>query len=109
MRQQCLICGSALVLWVAPASGYAASVIGDDCTFKGFALHGKVQIVESFPDIKVKIVDSYPDLKVRVVTSFADKCGMWTFVESFPDIKIQYVDSFPDLKIQMVTSYPGLP
>lgn len=79
------------------------------CTLNGLPLYGKVQVVESFPDIKVQIVESFPDLKVQTVTSFPDDCGQWKFVDSFPDIKIQYVDSFPDLKIQMVTSFPGLP
>jgi len=108
MRQQCLICGSAIVLLAAPVA-YAENNVSDDCTFNGFPLHGNVQIVDSFPDIKVQIVDSFPDLKVMVVDAFPDDCGEWQFVDSFPDVKIQYVESFPDLKIQMVTSFPGLP
>lgn len=86
-----------------------AEDVGSDCSLKGFALHGSVQIVDSFPDLKVQIVDSFADLKVQVVDSFPDECGKWKFVDSFPDFKIQYVDSFPDLKIQFVESFPGLP
>ncbi|PQA89443.1 hypothetical protein [Hyphococcus luteus] len=79
------------------------------CTFNGVALHGDIQVVDSFPDIKVQIVDSFPDLKVEIVDSFPEECGQWKMVESFPDIKIQYVDSFPDLKIEFVESFPGVP
>jgi hypothetical protein len=68
----------------------------EDCTFNGFPLYGKIQVVDSFPDIKVQIVESFPDIKVKVV-------------ESFPDFKIQFVDSFPDIKIKFVESFPGKP
>lgn len=104
---------------LSPIAAYAAAMIlmsparadeiGADCTLKGFALHGSVQIVDSFPDLKVQIVDSFPDLKVEMVDSSPDKCGQWKIVDSFPDFKIQYVDSFPDLKIEIVDSFPGLP
>ncbi len=80
-----------------------------DCTCKGKKLYGKIQVVNSFPDLKVKVVNSFPDLKVKVVNSFPDACGKWQFVESFPDLKIQFVESFPDIKIQYVESFPGLP
>ena len=83
--------------------------VGEDCTFNGIALHGKVQIVDSFPDIKVEKVSSFPDLKVQTVESFPDYCGQWQIVDSFPDFKIQYVSSFPDIKVQMVGSFPGVP
>ncbi len=81
----------------------------DDCTYNGFPLHGKVQIVDSFPDIKVQVAESFPDIKIKVVDSFPDDCGEWKFVESFPDFKIQFVNSFPDIKIQFVESFPGKP
>ncbi len=80
----------------------------DDCSWNGYPLHGKVQFVESFPDIKVQVVESFPDLKVQVVDAFANDCGEWEIVESFPDIKVQLVESFPDIKIQFVESFPGL-
>jgi hypothetical protein len=96
----------AAALLCAPAH---AENVGGDCTAMGFALHGNVQIVDSFPDLKVQIVDSFPDLKVQIVDSFPDDCGKWKIVDSFPDFKIQYVDSFPDLKVQFVESFPGLP
>lgn len=79
------------------------------CVLKGIVLHGDVQVVVSFPDLKVQIVASFPDLRVKQVASFPDQCGEWRFVESFPDFKIQYVDSFPDLRIEMVQSFPGVP
>ena len=67
----------------------------DNCTFNGIKLYGKVQIVNSFSDIKVKVVNSFEDLKVQKVNSFADSCGKWQFVDAFPDIEIKYVNAFP--------------
>ena len=79
-----------------------------DCEWKGIKLYGKVQFVESFPDIKVQFVSSFPDINVEFVSSFPDKCGKWQEVSSFPDFKIQVVSSFPDLKVKKVTSFPGM-
>ncbi len=70
----------------------------ESCTFKDFPLNGKVEFVESFPDITVQIVESFPDLKVKLVNSFPDDCGEWQIVESFPDVKVKIVESFPDIK-----------
>lgn len=81
----------------------------ENCTFNNFPLHGKIQFVDSFPDITIQIVDSFPDLKVKIVNSFPDDCGEWQIVESFPDVKIKIVDSFPDIKIKFVESFPGKP
>ena len=79
-----------------------------DCEFEGIKLHGKVQFVSSFPDIKIQYVSSFPDIKVKFVSSFPDDCGEWQEVSSFPDFKVQVVTSFPDLKVQKVTSFPGM-
>jgi hypothetical protein len=78
-----------------------------DCTWKEFKLYGKVQYVESFPDIKIQFVNSFPDLRVQFVESFPDHCGKWQVVSSFPDIKVQVVVSFPDIKVQVVNAFPG--
>jgi hypothetical protein len=79
-----------------------------DCICKGINLYGRVQFVESFPDLKIQIVESFPDIKVKLVESFPDACGEWQVVESFPDFKVQVVESFPDLKVQYVESFPGM-
>lgn len=101
----CIALSSALL---SPPT-WADSVVSTACTLHDIPLHGKFQIVTSFPDLKVQVVTSFPDLKVQLVGNFPDNCGQWQMVESFPDVKIQFVDSFPDLKIQYVTSFPGLP
>ena len=82
--------------------------VSENCSFQGKKLFGKVQVVNSFPDVKVQVVTSFPDLKVKLVDAFANECGKWQMVESFPDLKIQFVDSFPDIKIQYVESFPGI-
>ncbi|MDR1761676.1 MAG: hypothetical protein LBR55_04435 [Bacteroidales bacterium] len=99
-----------------PAFSFANSPAensSNDCTItvngKTIPLYGKVQIVNSFPDLKVQVVTSFPDLKVQTVSSFADQCGKWEFVTSFPDFTIEMVTSFPDLKIEFVSSFPGRP
>ena len=85
-----------------------AALGSGSCYYKGIKLWGKVQFVNSFPDIKIQYVESFPDLKVKFVNSFPDKCGLWQTVESFPDIKVQVVNSFPDIKIKVVESFPGV-
>ena len=97
-----------LLLFVGSVSATEKKV-APDCTFNGKKLWGKVQFVDSFPDLKVKAVENFPDLKVKMVNSFPDKCGMWQSVDSFPELKIQLVDNFPDLTVKFVTSFPGLP
>jgi hypothetical protein len=70
----------------------------DSCFFQGIKLNGKIQFVESFPDITVQVVESFPDLKVKIVDSFPNDCGEWQIVDSFPDIKVKIVESFADIK-----------
>jgi len=84
----------------------------DKCTItkegKTYPLHGKVQIVDAFPDLKVKIVDAFPNLEVKIVDAFADKCGEVKIVKDFPDVKVQIVDAFPDITIKIVDAFPGV-
>lgn len=91
------------------SSPLADDPIDEDCKFKGMKIYGKIQFVESFPDITVKVVESFPDLKVKIVDSFPDDCGEWKIVDSFPDLKVKIVESFADIKIKFVESFPGLP
>ena len=79
-----------------------------DCSWNGIPLYGKVQFVESFPDIKIEVVESFPDLRVQIVESFPDECGKWQVVESFPDFKVQVVESFGDIKVEYVEGFPGM-
>jgi hypothetical protein len=81
----------------------------EECTFNGMQLFGKIQFVESFPDLTVQVVESFPDLKVKIVEAFPDDCGEWQIVDSFPDIKVKIVESFADIKIKFVESFPGIP
>ena len=39
----------------------------DECTFNSIKLFGKIQLVESFPDLTVQVVESFPDLKVKKI------------------------------------------
>jgi hypothetical protein len=100
---------AALLLLGMSAGSANAQAVGKDCTFKGYKLWGKVQVVTSSPDIKIQVVSSFPDLKVMNVGSFPDACGKWQSVTSFPDLKVQIVNSFPDIKIMYVNSFPGVP
>jgi hypothetical protein len=77
-----------------------------DCTFNGIPLFGRVQYVESFPQITVRVTP-FPDLRVRE-GSFADTCGEWEIVDSFPNFTVQIVTSFEDFGIEY-SSFPGIP
>ncbi len=79
----------------------------ENCTCKGYELYGRIQFVESFPDLKVQIVSSFPDLKVKVIDRNPSRCGEWRIVDKFPDLKVKIVNSFPDIRIQYVQSFPG--
>ena len=101
-----------IILLSAPTYLFAQSekeINQDSCSFKGVRLYGKIQFVESFPDLTVQVVESFPDLKVKIVNSFPDDCGEWQIVDSFPDIKVKIVESFGDIKIKFVESFPGIP
>ncbi len=74
---------------------------------KVYKLYGKYKIVDSSPDLKVQIVDTWQDIKVQKDADFPTKCGKFKEVDAFPNIKIQIVNSFPDLKVKEVTSFPG--
>lgn len=102
-----LLAAIAAIVIIAIATP-AHSEVDESCTYDGRALHGKVQFVTSFPDIKIQFVTSFPDIKVKFVSSFPDDCGEWQIVNSFPDFKIQIVTSFPDVKVQIVDSFPGV-
>lgn len=95
------------VALVATASPTPAAQIGDDCTFKGKRLAGRVKVVDAFPDFEVKRVDAFEDLRVKWVDAFPDSCGRWEKVDAFPDFTIKYVDAFPDFTIRNVDAFPG--
>lgn len=102
----------ALVSGVATARADAACPGPAPCDAKESLdlarIHGRIQVVESFPDYRVKVVESFADLHVQVVESFPDKPGAWKMVDSFPDYRIQWVESFPDFTIKYVSSFPGV-
>ncbi len=78
------------------------------CSKKGHKLYGKVQFVDSFPDLTIQYVSSFGDINVEFVSSFPSNCGQWQVVDSFPDFTIQEVSSFADLKVEKVSSFPGM-
>ena len=105
----CIILLSLIVLGQDSFAQSEDEINEDECTFNSIRLFGKIQFVESFPDLTVQVVESFPDLKVKIVDSFANDCGEWQIVDSFPDIKVKIVESFADIKIKFVESFPGIP
>jgi len=71
-------------------------------------VYGRIQFVDSFPDVKVRVVTSLPTLKVQLVHAFPKEPGMWQIVKSFPDFRVQLVTSGEDWTIQYVTAFPGV-
>ena len=100
---------SLLVFTISSFAQTEDEINEDECTFNSIKLFGKIQFVDSFPDMTVQVVESFPDLKVKIVNSFANDCGEWQIVDSFPDIKVKIVESFADIKIKFVESFPGIP
>ena len=71
-------------------------------------LFGRIQVVDSFPDVKVRKVNARADIDVQVVDSFPNKPGKWQFVTSFPDYKVQLVDraGAEHYTVRMVDAFP---
>jgi len=93
---------------VKPSKKSNTSSSKPSCRKKGYNLYGKVQFVDSFPDLTIEYVSSFPDINVQFVSSFPSSCGQWQEVDSFPDFKVQVVSSFADLKVKKVSSFPGM-
>ncbi len=85
---------SLLVCLLFPMHVFARN-IGEDCTYEGIRLFGRVQVVTGFADINVQKKDAF-------VSAFPDACGEWQLVDSFPDFTVRFVDSFPDITIKEV-------
>lgn len=98
-------------LWVAATTLTLLAVVSalprGQKTVSPRTVYGRVQLVDSFPDVKVKVVNSFPDLRVQKVKAFANSPGKWEIVDSFPDYKVQIVESFPDFTVQFVDAFPG--
>ena len=101
-----IICLCTILGFQDPAS--KDGIDGSNCAYNEHQLYGKIQFVESFPDLKVQVVTAFPDLKVQLVDAFPNDCGKWQIVSAFPDLKVQIVDAFPDIKIQYVDAFPGI-
>jgi len=96
-----------IIAFLAISTGLLPSLAAADKKVDVSKIHGRIQLVTSFPDYKVKVVTSFPDLRVQTVENFPDRPGRWQIVDSFPDFKIQLVDSFPDFTVQFASGFPG--
>lgn len=80
-----------------------------NCTWKGKKLYGKIEFVDSFPDLKIREVTALADLKVEMVSALPSRCGQWEEVTSLPHLRVKRVTSFEDLSVRFVTAFPGFP
>jgi len=84
----------------------------DSCTItrksdgKTFPLHGRVEIVESAPDLRVEIVDHNPD--IYVMAHYPCDCGEYELVDHNPDLRIELVDHNPDLTVEVRDHHPHI-
>ncbi|MFT3710940.1 MAG: hypothetical protein QM817_25215 [Archangium sp.] len=78
-----------------------------NCTWKGKKLYGKIEFVDSFPDLKIREVTALADLKVEMVSSLPSRCGEWQEVTSLPTLRVKKVTAFEDLEVEFVTAFPG--
>jgi hypothetical protein len=98
-----------LILLFLPIAAFNQEIDIYTCTWKGINLYGKVQIVESNPDIRVEVVSVWPDILVDTTDYTPSRCGEWKFVKDWPDFKIQFVNSGADIKISFNNTWPGVP
>src|SRR5262245_8432759 len=77
-----------------------------NCTWKGKKLYGKIEFVDSFPDLKIREVTALPDFKVEMVSSLPSRCGEWQEVTSLPTLRVKRVTAFEDLEVEFVTAFP---
>ncbi len=61
-------CFVMMLVALATALSLSGNTKAGDYTAKGIRLRGRVQVADSFPDLKVQIVDAFPDLKVLPAT-----------------------------------------
>lgn len=99
---------SALVLSLLCSLTVSARGITSEGYYKNIRLAGRVQVVNSFADLRVQVVHSFPDLKVKPVEHFPDRIGEWQFVDYDPDFTIEFVNHAPDIRIRFVSSFPGV-
>jgi hypothetical protein len=57
MRTRSLLAGTLALFAI---SAVHAGKVASTCTYKGKKLYRKIQIVNSFPDIKIRYVTSFP-------------------------------------------------
>ena len=58
---------------------------------------------------RVQVDQSFPDIRVKRVHSLPEKAGEWEFVSGGEDFTVQFVDIDADVKIAYVDAFPGCP
>ena len=96
-----------LFILLAAVGLNAVGKIGEDCTFNGIRLYGKVRIVSYGEDFKVLSGSYGEDLRVEPVNAGANACGKWEFVSYGEDFKIRLVTYGEDFIIRFTTYNPG--
>lgn len=96
------------VLLLAGMSLGGTGRIGEDCSFNGKKLYGKVKIVSYGEDFKILPAGYGEDLRVETVGYGAGSCGKWEIVTYGEDFKIRFVEYGEDFKIRFVSYNPGL-
>jgi hypothetical protein len=86
---------------------FTTPVVDSNCTYDNIQLHGRIQYVDSFEDIRVKIVDEFAYIDVKLVSEQPDECGEWQIVDDLPDLRVKIVESGEDIKIRFVDEFSG--
>lgn len=86
-----------------------SSEIKTNCIYKNKKLYGRIQFVDTFPDIRIRIVTSKPNLRVVKKQSNAIQCGEWQIVNFAPSIRIMIDQKHGEIDVQYVDFSPGVP
>jgi hypothetical protein len=70
------------------------------------SIHGRIQLVTSFPDYRVQAVTGLADVRVKIVKSLPHS-GEWQIVSSFPDYRIELVNALPDFTVEFDGGVPS--
>ncbi len=98
-----------LFIVLIPSLSLAGGRIGQDCTFKGKKLYGRVRIVNVGETFKVRAVSVGEDLRVQTSNMLATTCGRWEIVSIAEDFSVRMVDMGEDFSIRFVEVAHGLP
>jgi hypothetical protein len=82
--------------------------VSKNCMYKGKKLSGRIELVDTFPDIRVRVVKSNPHLRVQKMKANTARCGEWEIVKFPPSLRVMIDQVHGEIDIQYVNFSPGV-